>query len=496
MNMMRYDIQELEINAKLIDSSKVIDGYIYLSEELVEEKQQERREKRTTFLFFLLLLSVALYGWDRQWFMKTTPIVESYHSPAVTLSNVLSDTAVEHLPTNTAVGIAAEEAEIALSIPDDIIKFIDSDIAIEDKGVSETKVVLEEVKAAPDNTLNIDKILASGDRLFKRDRLMSPPVHNAFARYEKVLSISPEHPEALKGIENIVNRYVSLAEMVITKNEHYKVPELIKKAYQAGEKYMDVSLLISRFSDYLSNDSVLFDTAFAGNQAADNAGKSAGVTDSKAAKNNNEDGTTDGNHVDSIFLADREISATAFKLYSAGDVRSAQKVLENFTKLSGFWGESNDLLLRMYLSQKKIAQAENLIYENKALDAYQFAEKAARIMMARGDSQGALNMLSAYRPEFLENKSYYTLLASLHHKTGDFQRAIYWYRQLLSVDHEDARLWLGLAVSLDALNNVDDALQAFDYARSYAQNASVVHEYINERTLALAPAPATENQSL
>ena len=56
----------------------------------------------------------------------------------------------------------------------------------------------------------------------------------------------------------------------------------------------------------------------------------------------------------------------------------------------------------------------------------------------------------------------------------------------MSVEHDDARLWLGLAVSLDALNEVDDALRAFDYVRLYAKDESAVKNYINERTIALA----------
>jgi Flp pilus assembly protein TadD len=106
--------------------------------------------------------------------------------------------------------------------------------------------------------------------------------------------------------------------------------------------------------------------------------------------------------------------------------------------------------------------------------------------MARGDNQGALNMLMAHRPEFLVNKDYYTLLASLHYKVGNFQRSVYWYRQLLSIDHQNARLWLGLAVSLDSLNKADDALQAFSYVRLYASNQPIIKHYINERQLALA----------
>jgi tetratricopeptide (TPR) repeat protein len=481
MDMLRTDFGELQLNAKLIDSSKVIEGYIYLSEELAEKKWQEQaKNRRTNILFVLLLASVAFYTWHNGYWISSSQNLESYH-PAPALGEVLSDGVVERITSDTAATVKDAQRELGVSIPADIVKFIDADISVEKNAGSSNNVHLEEVNVVAKNTINVEKILASGNELFKRDRLMSPPEHNAFARYEKVLSVQPDHPEALKGIKKIVDRYVYLAEMVIAKKEEYKVPDLIKKAYQAGEKYMDVSVLIQQFSSYLSNDSVFLDLALDESEA---------LTE-KANTNNRVDAVQAGNLVeehgiDVIFSADQKIAEAAYKLYVEGDFSSAEKVLKNFTQLSGFWGESNDLLLKMYLSEAKIAEAENLIYENKALDVYQFAEKAARVMMTRGDNHGALNMLVAYRPEFLENKSYYVLLASLQHKVGDFQRSAYWYRQLLSIDHQDPRLWLGLAVSLDALNQVDDALQAFSYVRLYAQNQSVIKNYINERQLALA----------
>lgn len=479
MNMMRTDLGELQLDAKLIDSSKFIEGYIYLSEEIAQEKrQQKRKNQRTNALFFMLLFSVALLGWDQGFFQSPSDNLESYHSSPA-LGDLLSDGVVEQLQPEVAASVVSAHLELDVGVPEDIVKFIDSDISTEKQEVSRDSVVLEEVKTAEDNQVDIYKILVSGDQLFKRDRLMSPPEHNAFARYEKVLSVQPANPEALKGIKSIVDRYVYLADMVIAKNEGYKVPGLIKNAYQAGEKYMDVSVLIQRFSKYLSDDSVFFEPAEQKSQAV-LGDKSQQATEGADAQSDKKE-----LHNEGIFSADKKISETAYRLYIKGDISSAEKILRNFTLLSGFWGESNDLLLKMYLGENQIAQAENLIYESKALDAYQFAEKAARVMMKRGDSEGALKMMSAYRPEFLENKGYYILLASLYNKVGDFKHSVYWYRQLLSVDHKDARLWLGLAVSLDALNNADDALQAFDYVRLYAQNQSAVRNYINERQLAL-----------
>jgi TolA-binding protein len=487
MNMLRTDFGELQLDAELIDSSKVIEGYIYLSEELVDDKLKEKSQaRRVNSLFVLLLCSVAGYLWSNDYFTQIQLNLETFHpapsfgQAAPALSDVLSDGLVERLQPETAASVSDSQLELDVGVPEDIVKFIDADISAEKQAIITNGIVLEEINPIAERKVNINKLLVSGNTLFKRDRLISPPEHNAFARYEQVLSVHPGHPQALQGIKNIVDRYVYLAESVIAKNQDYKVPGLVKKAYQVGEKYMDVTILIQQFSAYLSNDSIFFDTSTTNS-------KTAASIDKKPSSNASSqlEGKELSVHDETIFIADKKIAEAAYKLFLSGDLASAEQVLRNFTQLSGFWGDANDLLLKMYLSQAKIAQAENLIYESKSLDTYQFAEKAARVMMTRGDSQGALKMLAAYRPEFLENKSYYVLLASLYHKVGDFQHSVYWYRQLLSVNHKDARLWLGLAVSLDALNNVEGALQAFSYVRLYAQNQSAIKQYINERQLAL-----------
>ncbi len=489
MSMMRPDFGELQLDAKLIDSSKVIKGYIYLSEEIIEEKElQERKNRRVRVLFLLLLVSTILYLWKNplpiQW---STPEDSYHHTP--TLIDVLADGVVEHLPPETPKAVKQADLELGAAVPKDIVQFIDAKLPEPEKPDT-AKVVLAEVKVPAKNAIDINKVMASGDRLFARDRLMSPPEHNAFARYEKVLSIQPNHPKALAGIKKIVDRYVYLAETVIAKKETYKVPDLIQRAYQAGEKYMDVSVLITQFSEYLTDDSIFItlptNTA-AGETGEKSSKKSQTTTSSGEVKSEDQlSSYIEYNQHDSVFIADKKISETAYDLYSQRKVEPAIKVLENFTQLSGFWGESNDLLLKMYLAEKKVAQAENLIYSSKALDAYQFAEKAARVMMTRGDSQGALDMLTAYRPEFSHNRPYYTLMASLQHKVGQFDESVYWYRKLLNDNFQNPRLWLGLAVSLDALDEKEEALQAFEYVRLYSQQRSAVRDYINEHQLALA----------
>lgn len=479
MNMMRSDLSELQLDAELIDSSKVIDGYIYLSDEIAREKLlKKRRDRRLNILFVLLLVSSSVFVWHYQILEPLIPVkyknLEAFH-PAPALGEVLSDTVVETQAMPLVINSHHVSTDFQHVVPEEIARFIDAELLVLPPPKASENVRLEEVVPDVNTEINVSKILASGNQLFARDRLMSPPGENAFVRYEQVLSIDSDNREALQGIKNIVNRYVYLAESVIAKNESYKVPILVKSAYRAGEKYMDVSTIIQQFSSYLPDDSLFSDES--------DEPQAAQVIADEAAHDDDQQGGRQPR--DSIFVADQKVSQAAIALYETNQQAASEKMLQNFTRLSGFWGESNDLLLKIYLSKHQYAKAENLIYESKALDTHQFTEKAARIIMARGDNQGALNMLLAHRPNFSDNKAYYLLLASLQYKAGDFQQSAYWYKQLLNVDYQNPRLWLGLAVSLDSLNQVDDALQAFSYARLYADSESSIENYINERQLAL-----------
>ncbi len=478
MNMMHHDPKKLGINSRAIESSEVIPDQV--EAQLVgntNENDAELKTQRTSRLIMTLLCIVVGFYIVDNLFLKVPADTTDTPTANLSLNNVLVDGVVDQeaiKATPISDDIDAElgvvdvtDGSLASAIPSNIVKFIDADLPDKTLVPVSKDVVLEELKKPLENTINAKQILLSGNRLFNRDRLMSPPNHNAYARYEKVLSVYPDHPEALKGIQNIVDRYVYLADMVIRKKEHYKVPGLIKNAYEVGEKYMDVTILLDKFSKYLLDERVFLNIDIDGEEKAKQKEK-------------------DIARQEMLVLTDKKISSAAYKLYINGDVDSAKHLLENFVGLTQSWGEAKDLLLKIYLTDNDIASAEKFIDEDKTMDIQQLAEKAARIMMTRDDNQTALDMLEAYKPAFTDNEQYYTILAGLYHKTGDFKEAVYWYRKLLAVDHENARLWLGLAVSLDALNEVDEALQAFDYVKLYAQEESVVKQYIDERLLALA----------
>ncbi|MFT6102148.1 MAG: hypothetical protein ACJA2B_000589, partial [Candidatus Endobugula sp.] len=143
MDMMRSDFGELQLDANLIDSSKVIEGYIYLSEELIDRKILEnRRQKRLNYLFILLVASSALFVWNYQLLQPFLPVayqnLERYHS-APALGGVLSDTLIEEKIFDHEIQQYTASLEFSQHIPEEIARFIDADLSVSEEASSTSK---------------------------------------------------------------------------------------------------------------------------------------------------------------------------------------------------------------------------------------------------------------------------------------------------------------------------------------------------------------------
>ena len=57
----------------------------------------------------------------------------------------------------------------------------------------------------------LDRLLAAAEQAMAEDRLTVPEVGSAFALYQEVLALKPNHAGARRGLEKIVERYVQLA---------------------------------------------------------------------------------------------------------------------------------------------------------------------------------------------------------------------------------------------------------------------------------------------
>lgn len=65
----------------------------------------------------------------------------------------------------------------------------------------------------------VDNLLRQAQTLVQRGDLQTPISNNAYDKYLAILTIDPQHPEALVGIQDIAERYLVLTEQAISKNK-------------------------------------------------------------------------------------------------------------------------------------------------------------------------------------------------------------------------------------------------------------------------------------
>lgn len=76
-----------------------------------------------------------------------------------------------------------------------------------------------ETIAGPQRHNPVPLLLRQAEMYLARDRLMSPASGNAYDRFQAVLMISPDHPQAVSGLQQILIRYLELGRAALRKND-------------------------------------------------------------------------------------------------------------------------------------------------------------------------------------------------------------------------------------------------------------------------------------
>ena len=86
----------------------------------------------------------------------------------------------------------------------------------------------------------VARLLAAAEADFKARRLTSPAGNNAWEKYQQVLGLSPAHPEAMAGMERVIESYMQLFGAEVEKEEFGKAEGYLAKI---GELHPDSPLL-------------------------------------------------------------------------------------------------------------------------------------------------------------------------------------------------------------------------------------------------------------
>ena len=98
----------------------------------------------------------------------------------------------------------------------------------------------EPAKAAPIEQDEVSRLLAAAAADLKARRLTSPVGNNAWEKYQRVLGLSPAHPEAMAGMERVMGSYMDLFDAALAQEDFDKAAGYLARI---GELHPDSPVL-------------------------------------------------------------------------------------------------------------------------------------------------------------------------------------------------------------------------------------------------------------
>lgn len=147
-------------------------------------------------------------------------------------------------------------------------------------------------------------------------------------------------------------------------------------------------------------------------------------------------------------------------------------------------------LAALLFAQGNYAQTKQLLVRGIELHP---AKSDIRLMLARlymvqkAPSQ-AMNILAEFQPSRDNQIEYLAYRAALAQQLKQTTLAKSDYQTLTTVESDNAKWWLGLAITEDQLGEINMALQAYNTASSLSQLDSSVNEFIQQRMTVLTGA--------
>jgi hypothetical protein len=96
-------------------------------------------------------------------------------------------------------------------------------------------------------------MLYDAKNAFDDNRLMLPAGSNAYETYQQVLQLDPGNAVAMEGIEEIVMRYISLAESAISQGEYDEADGLLGRATRLNPELPELAAVRARLAQARQN---------------------------------------------------------------------------------------------------------------------------------------------------------------------------------------------------------------------------------------------------
>ena len=140
-------------------------------------------------------------------------------------------------------------------------------------------------------------------------------------------------------------------------------------------------------------------------------------------------------------------------------------------------------LVALLLETKRVDEAAASLQEGLALNNGNtgFAMLLARIMVESNDIPAALIVLQRHAAPADRNPDFHAFTAALYQRLDRHKEAIEQYQTALSLAPAAGVWWLGLGISLQAVERRKDALEAFTRAQSAGNLAPDLLAFVEQR---------------
>lgn len=160
----------------------------------------------------------------------------------------------------------------------------------------------------------------------------------------------------------------------------------------------------------------------------------------------------------------------ALLVLNEGNIKEAIHHLQESLTLQPDYLPAQQALITLLLQQKEADLAGKYLDQalNQRPQSIGLLQLKARMQLMSNDPNAALSTLQSFSPTLADNPDYYALIAAIQQQLGNFVLAEQLYRQIIMVQPNDAKGWVGLGVALEAQQNMNSAMEAY-------QRAAVLH---------------------
>jgi MSHA biogenesis protein MshN len=345
------------------------------------------------------------------------------------------------------------------------------------------------VKTIPAETENtnlqnhIKDLLQQAERAMVMDRLTTPVEDNAYAYYQKILSMSADNNDAKEGLDKIAQRYLSKAQEQSQLGNLAQAEALLQRARFVSARFVDAHTV--EFGE-LSNQTAAvqatqqeIETAVIAQPTQTETIKPFVVAEAVVKE------APSVSVVPNAGWKDEQLARHAQELIQKGKQAEALALLKNFVASEQKPALSAALLAELYIQQANTAAADIILEQTNYLAVDVKAKLKAQILSLQGDDVQAITVMEKNLAAADVNEGYRSLLASLYHKTANYPQSILSYQSLINSFGDKPAYWLGLALAYDGLSQPKNALQAYLRLREFPQLQDQVKQYTDQRISAL-----------